>query len=99
MIFKTTHLFLVRHTPHGGQNQRWCAFAAIPLMQRLSARDAKTKLLRGGISCALFFPNPWGCNDECIYIRTGEKTTPKKVHGCLIRHMMIKGNRISRATV
>ena len=45
------------------------------------------------------FPNPWGCNDECIYIRTGEKTTPKKVHGCLIRHMMIKGNRISRATV
>ena len=93
-ISKPLIFFSSRH--YGGQNKRRCAFAAIPLVQKLSVRDAKTKLLRTGFICALFFQPPQGCNAECIYIVVrGEKTKTVEVHGCFVRYVMIKGNRNS----
>ena len=53
----------------------------------------KNKAVAKGFRLRPLFYNPWGCDDECIYIRTGEKATMIEVHGYLIRYIMIKGNR------
>ena len=49
------HSFSSRRTPHGGQNKDGARSL------QLSVRDAKTKLLRTGFSCAFFLaPTPTG---------------------------------------
>ena len=96
MIFKTTHFILVTRPTVVTIKTVRCAFAAIPLVQKLSVRDAKTKLLRTGFSCALFFQPPKKCDAECIYtVGRGEKTKTIEVRRCLVRYVMIKGLRYS----